>query len=399
MKISSSAQISFKGYDAAPIKNIYMLGYCDRAQKNILESLQKIGKKEGFNVALEKDEQLFTCLDDEKIDDNIQYKWSQDNKTFVNSQGDTFLLTPINQRKTRYDNHLGDILGLKTKESKTLFAGGNIYLGEKTNGESYILVGQDVIDDTAIYEHFKDYDFCTGCFNEVSRFKHQKNEMNDSYKQWPTKKEFEERKEEYVERAKNNISEDFGVKKENIFVVPQQVFHIDMFLRPIGYPYILVNSEEICREMVKDNLGFEDNESQMKWNTERYYDILSRDNKGVTTKDVVETLESYGFIPIEIGGTFGIDGMANFMNAIVNKHDDGTITYITNSSKCELEDYRLLEEKFDEQLKEKVPNLKKTHFIYGGRAGSINLLMENLLEMSGGLHCLTCEEPNFEIWG
>jgi hypothetical protein len=29
----------------------------------------------------------------------------------------------------------------------------------------------------------------------------------------------------------------------------------------------------------------------------------------------------------------------------------------------------------------------------------VMLLMENLLEMSGGLHCLTCEEPNFETWG
>ena len=61
--------------------------------------------------------------------------------------------------------------------------------------------------------------------------------------------------------------------------------------------------------------------------------------------------------------------------------------------------YKDSKKKFEEQLKEKVPNLKKAHFIYGGRAGSINLLMENLLEMSGGLHCLTCEEPNFEIWG
>ena len=174
MKINSSPQISFKGYDAVPIKNIYMLGYCDRAQKNVLENLQKIGQKEGFNVSLEKDEHLFTCLDNEKIDDNVQYKWSQDNKTFVNSQGDTFLLTPINQRKTRYDNHLGDILGIKTKESKTLFAGGNIYLGKKPDGENYILVGQDVIDDTAIYEHFKDYDYCLGNFNQIGRFKLQK---------------------------------------------------------------------------------------------------------------------------------------------------------------------------------------------------------------------------------
>jgi hypothetical protein len=311
----------------------------------------------------------------------------------------SFLCAIINQRKTRYDNHLGDILGIKTKESKTLFAGGNIYLGKKPDGENYILVGQDVIDDTAIYEHFKDYDYCLGNFNQIGRFKLQKVEENDSYKQWPTKKEFEERKKEYIDRAKNDISEDFNVKKENIFVVPQQVFHIDMFLRPIGYPYILVNSEEISKEIVKDNLGFEARESGIKNMTHRYYDILSRDNKGVTTKDVVTALNKQGFIPIEVGGIFGLDGMANFMNAIVNKHDDGTITYITNSSKCELKDYRLLEEKFEKQLKEKVPNLKKTHFVYGGRVGNINSLMENLLEMSGGLHCLTCEEPNFETWG
>ena len=45
-----------------------------------------------------------------------------------------------------------------------------------------------------------------------------------------------------------------------------------------------------------------------------------------------------------------------------------------------------------------MPNLKRIYHIHGGRAGQINIMMENLLELSGGLHCLTCEEPNFETW-
>ena len=328
-----------------------------------------------------------------------QYKWSQDNKTFVNSQGDTFILTPAHQKVTRYENKLGDLLGIKTKEARTLFAGGNIYLGKKQNGENYILVGQDVIDDTAIYEHFKDYNFSIGCFEEVSKFKHQEKDENNNYKILPTKKEFSERKAEYADRAKNNICEDFGIKKENIFVVPQQVFHIDMFLRPIGYPYILVNSEEICRDIVKNNLGFEDTECGIKELTEEYYDYLKEVNNDIRTQDVVSSLKEQGFIPIEIGGIFGEYGKANFMNAIVNKHKDGKIAYITNSSKCGLEAYTLLEQIFETQLKEKVPNLRKAHFIDGGQYEYSNGMMDNLLEMGGGLHCLTCEEPNFETWG
>ena len=400
MKINSIKNISFKGYDAAPLKNLYMLSFVDRGQSNVRRELTKIGEKENFNVAIEFDGNLYAKEETpQKIDGGIYYKWSQDNKVFMNNGVNSYLLTPVNQRRTKYENQLGNILGIETKKSKTIFAGGNIFLGKKQDGEKYILIGEDVIEETAINEHFAEYGFFVNNTQEIDNIKNGKIlEDDDSYGIFPTKKEFEERKEEYLERAKSVISDDFDVKKENIFVVPQQEFHIDMFLRPIGYPYILVNSEEKAKELVQNNLGFSEEDSDILSETQRYYSLQKKGKDVINTDEVIEALKLQGFEPIEIGGIFGLDGMANFMNAVVNKHQDGTITYITTSTKCEKEDYSKLEKQFDKQLKEKVPNLKRIYHIHGGRAGQINIMMENLLELSGGLHCLTCEEPNFETW-
>ena len=287
-----------------------------------------------------------------------------------------------------------------------IFAGGNVFLCKKPDGEKYILVGNDVILDTAIREYLTDLECWYGNDRDISRFKDIEEEREDKISFYskseyprPTKKEFKEKEEIYTERVKQFISEDFDVKKENIFVVPQQIFHLDMFIRPIGYPYVLVNSEEEAQNLVDNELGLKENETDLPNQTYKYYRKQNKQNKGISTQDVVTALKSQGFEPIEVGGIFGLDGMVNFINSVVNKHEDGSLTYITNSSACDLKDYTLLEKKFAKQLKQKVPNIKKAYFIDGGRAGNINLMMENIWELSGGLHCLVCEEPNFEAWG
>ena len=59
----------------------------------------------------------------------------------------------------------------------------------------------------------------------------------------------------------------------------------------------------------------------------------------------IKELESYGFKPIRVGGVYA-SGEVNFLNAIVNKHEDGTISYITNSSNCNKAGYSKLEKIF-----------------------------------------------------
>ena len=406
MRINSINNISFKGYDAAPIKNLYMYSFADRAQENIRRELNKIGEEEGFETFIEEDGKLYKGEEKPNKQNYTAYKWSQDNKIIIDSEEGSYVLNPINQRNHGYlQGKLDKFLGIRKKQSNAMWAGGNVYLGKKPDGDKYILIGNDVILDTSIREYLKDIDCWYGNDRDIYNFEkidEEKEEKLDFYSKSeqprPRKKEFKQKQGMYAEKVKEMISKDFDVKKENIFVVPQQIFHIDMFLRPIGYPYILVNTEEKAKELVNDNLGFSEKESDIKAYTRLYYDQLRKDNKGITSKKVIDSLKSQGFIPIEVGGIFGMDGMANFMNAIVNKHDNGTITYITNSTECEREDYTKLQKRFDEQLREKIPNLKDTHYIYGGRAGQINLMMESLMESSGGLHCMVCEEPNFKAW-
>ena len=46
-----------------------------------------------------------------------------------------------------------------------------------------------------------------------------------------------------------------------------------------------------------------------------------------------------------------------------------------------------------------VPILDKVYFIQGENYGNYNEVMMNLMEGSGGVHCMAAEEPNFEKWG
>lgn len=96
------------------------------------------------------------------------------------------------------------------------------------------------------------------------------------------------------------------------------------------------------------------------------------------------------------------------MNAIINKHPDGTISYITNSSKSndpvDAEYQRIFEKdlrkKLDELAEndENAPKLQDIYFIEGKLYDFGNEMTDNILEGSGGIHCMTLEEPNFELW-
>ena len=95
-------------------------------------------------------------------------------------------------------------------------------------------------------------------------------------------------------------------------------------------------------------------------------------------------------------------------NAIVNKHEDGSISYITNSSKCNDRNLSKYQDIFEKELKRKLqniraqdpsaPTLRNIYFIQGENYGKTNEVMDNLIEGAGGVHCMCLEESNFDIW-
>ena len=167
-----------------------------------------------------------------------------------------------------------------------------------------------------------------------------------------------------------------------------------MFIRPIGYPFVLVDNPQLVKEKYKElNKNGEFDELIREFNKFE----KSRKENYQNPKKTVSALKKAGFIPIEIAGNYG-SGI-NFINAVVNKHSNGSISYITNSSKTYDGIATKLQEEFEKDLRAKAPDINKVYFISGPLQKNANFMMDQLSMFGGGIHCLTTEEVNFEVWG
>ncbi len=194
------------------------------------------------------------------------------------------------------------------------------------------------------------------------------------------------------------ISKTYKVKPENIHFIPQQNYHLDMFLRPVGYPYILVNDPKLVIKNVEKLDGTEEEKEAFKKEIEEYYNFQKLCDYA-TCDETVKTLETLGFKPIRIAGDYG--PFANFMNSIVNQRKDGTLSFITNSTKCDNKLYSSIEKVFEEDLRKNVPNMENVYFISGRNefwTPDRNFIMGTLEYGGGGIHCMSLEEPEFSIW-
>lgn len=325
MNISSPNLVSFKGYDAAPLKRIYLdYNYCGA----FCDELKEIGKKENIDIAIEDD----------------GTKWGQDHRVIINNNPKPEMLVDYNVSDIFIDA-VKNKYNIDTKLSPYYITGGNSFLGKFDNGENWLILGDDA----------------------------------------------------YIEDDVKETCDYYNVKEENIFPIPQQNFHIDMFMRPIGNNNILVNDEKTVLESLekfKDMPDFD----ELKYRVEAYF--MRQNAHYAKSEETIETLKDYGFNPIPVAGVYVPS--INFMNAIVNKHPDGTLSYITNSTKTPSDRFTLFQENFEQELKEKVPQIKNVYFVEGKKSAAdtpdYNYMMDNLGFNNGGLHCMTMEEPDFDRW-
>lgn len=359
MKIAPIQKQNFKGYDACPLKKLYMQGVRNEKHANVFNELKGVCEDEGIELLLHTNPGFSKEFSGKY--DTSQNPWAQDHKSFVRINGETKMLKGVCKVTPNELEALSDFtegLGYHKCTSWNFLTGGNCFIGKKPDGEKWVLMG---IDETDV-SYFGNYDIF---YNQ------------------------------------NSVCEDYGVKDKNIYEISQPHFHLDMAIRPIGYPYILVNDENMALQNSMEQGG------DLASETKAYYDKLygtektskKKQKKSYTkTEQTISELEKFGFKPIRIGGlyTSGI----NYMNAIINQHPDGTISYITNSSKGSK--HEGLDEIFERELRAKVPNIRNVYFISGGQDKEnpeLNSIMEILSEHNGGIHCLTLEEPNFEAWG
>ena len=319
-------KISFKGYQAAPLKSIILEQKCS---DKILGELSSIAKDERFAV--------------KKTYDNDM--WLQDNKIIIPKNDSSYCIT----RGNVSDGFFNDLAncGIKGERVCNFLTGGDTFLGKFKNGSKWLIMGDD-------------------------------NYLNEAFLK--------------------QISETYDVPLENIFLVPSPDFHLDMGIRPIDKNNILVNDFDMVKKLIPSLNDHSKEYFEYRRDALKYIANMKRDYHSCS--EICNKLKYYGFNPIKVPGVWGTE--VNFMNAIVNLHKDKTLSYITNSSKCSIPFYSKMEKCFEDVLRARVLNIRKIYYIKGvnpEKGEKINYIMQTLKYRSGGIHCMSLEEPNFHIWG
>lgn len=329
-------QTAFKGYFACPIKELYIQPYRKEAMLPLIRELNEkcanyfktmVQTKKGIIEAND-----FKLRGEDYFNNSFRNKWSQDNKLFLENDK---LLTLNKHPHSNIAEYLTTQLNLELKETRQYIIGGNCFLGKKSNGDNFALIGE------AALKHSKYSD-------------------------------------------KDKIVQALNIKPENLHVIEQPDFHLDMAIRPLNYPYILVNDFGLTEELLKYKF--------QKSALDKLIGEKSRDNRSrgyASANETIQSLKEAGFVPIRVPGIFGKD-RANFMNAIVHQDTDGQLIYITNKSPFKKINFELA---FKNYIKRAAPQIKEVLFIDGN-----GLVNESLSKYSGGIHCMSSERPDFEKW-
>ena len=123
------------------------------------------------------------------------FKWIQDYKTIIDSRKQPVVIA--NDRTSQYFfDEMRYKYRIYGKRREPIVAGGNSFIGKFPDGEKWMMIGDG----------------------------------------------------ELTNKTYSYIAQEYGIKEENIIPIPQQNYHLDMFMRPIGYPFVLVDSPELVKD-------------------------------------------------------------------------------------------------------------------------------------------------------
>ena len=362
--------VSFTGYDVTRLKGLYMQGMRTRGERNIFRELRGVLKKEGLDVFLNNTNARLS--DRFETDGNLIDKalsiWGQDRKAFVlNSKGKQVLWNTTEPLMKQED--LGKLSDFEIHAAKYIPRGGDYYLGLNKKNERWLLVNSKMIYDQNAFERFAD-----APTDEI-------------------------------------LTQIFDVKPKNICKLDILGEDLDEVVRPIGYPYILVNDFDKSKELLAEIHKAYPKDYFTQWDLLAY---IEKKSKNIfpfeTTETICNILKNFGFKPIRIGGRF--NETINFLNAIAFRNSKGKITYISNSTRKAEPPVEFLEKLFDRELRKSVPEISDTYYICGGKRtpeeifqaknsiynnglSNRNVIMDILANRHGGIHCMSAEIPEF----
>lgn len=290
-------------------------------------------------------------------------------------------------------------LGMEIIKTLSVIEGGNMLTGRRANGRPYVIIGRDAVlqttfinkqiyTDALVDDKLKTFIPTDDAIHRMSIMLEAGGFIDKSL----TEDKIKQTTRRFLamnEISKDIIADELNTEIEDLVVVSQPDFHIDMYLRPLKDGRVLVHDYEESRKLIRQVLDGDQNsqltEIQKQRLEQTWLDLepLRQESEKVT-KLICDQLEKAGLQAVKTPGVFTVGKMerkepvqpVNFLNGIMGTSPSGEMFYLTNGSSIEP-----LNHAFSTWIKEKQSGLN-IHFIDSQSA-------ESMLKTKGGLDCIT----------
>ena len=419
MNIHKTSQIYFKGYDARPLKGFFMSSNC----RGVAEEMRAIGRKEGFKIfSTMGDSFSQICVDNiPKYELSVSGLWAQDYWTFVKDKLFSFENNKMTQAILDYFNLKPDFTQqIDRKSSSTQQLQQELANAQKELKESQSLYKENK---TLIFEKMRKIDEINNQILEKHRECHIAGgnlfiAKNKKGKEFIIVGENDTRK--YLPEE---IRLMYGI--DNVIVLPQMDYHLDLFIRPLNNGKVLVADDKMSMKVLTEGLGkfksyilslpVSERKTYSKLfvkyykELEKFYNNI-RDNTFVQANSVAKILEEKNFEVVRVPARIYefcevvndedfLRHKCNYLNANVLINDEGKLVYITNKSNVD-NDFGISPEvaqkigfSFEKSFIDSIsPYVEKEHF-YFIKGEDDFVANEMLKEFQGGIHCACAEIP------
>ncbi len=370
MNIQPTNSISYKGYDARPLKGFMMSSNCH----GIAKEMQAIGEKEGFKLY-----SAFTLKKGGTGEFLPRYTrateglWAQDYWMIVKDK----LLTKFCDNRSAF---IKNFFNLKYDFTESV-----VRENEKLKFLNKKLQPPTLKDDVSIEEQIFDEELDLRYAQSIAHIPG----GNIYLVKNVNKDEALVGKYELQNYSTDEIAGMYCA--DTVIPIPQMDYHVDLFIRPLDNKRILLTDDKLTYEILKKHSS----------KLAEPFKKLSEQNRLPKADDVAKVLEENSYEVIRVpgriydkgvmkeNGEFYLKHYCNYMNANVIKNPDGDLVYITNKSNIN----KLVGFDFEKEFIESIsPYIKKekVYFI----SGEDNFVGEEMLpNCLGGIHCTCTEVP------